>query len=154
MDTIGKTHPMPHFFHDIETLNLHGTFSASDTYTAKRRRIQRSVLVDTQVCNTHCWGEDSVCTVPSADFGCSGLPCTDMSRAGRQLKRHGLTNSVYMTHGKFVETKRVPLFIIECTPESWLYSWFKCFLIWKNVAKFILLQSLFAPYLLLFPLQL
>ena len=54
--------------------------------------------------------------VPSADFGVSGLPCTDMSIRGKRLKRDGPSNSVFMTHAKYVESHKVPLFVIECTP--------------------------------------
>ena len=111
---------MPHFFNDILSLNCTGTFRDKDSYQTKRRKICRSVLLPTQLCNTHSHtdSESDWCTVPSPDYGCSGLPCTDMSRAGRQLKKHGPTNSVYMTHGKYVETKEVPIFTVECTPES------------------------------------
>ena len=122
MQTVGKDHPMPHFFGDILELNGNCTFNLHDSYKTKKRKICRSILVDDQLCNTHSHGEDpsSFCRVPYADYGCSGLPCTDMSRAGHQMKRHGPTNSIYMTHGKYTETKRVPLFTIECTPETQL----------------------------------
>ena len=63
------------------------------------------------------WEHDS-CVVPGADFGCSGLPCTHMSRAGKRLKREGPRPAVYLTHGKYVETKKVPISIVECTPET------------------------------------
>lgn len=108
---------MPHFFTDILTLVKPGTFTQTDSYVGKRRKIHRSVLVDAQDCKTHSCSDSEVCRVPDPDFGCSGLPCTDMSRAGKQLKRDGPTNSVYMAHGKFCETKKAPLILIECTPE-------------------------------------
>ena len=111
---------MPHFFNDILSLNCSGIFRSTDSYKVKRRKIQKSVLLPTQLCNTHSHTdlESEWCTVPSPDYGCSGLPCTDMSRAGYGMKKHGPTNSVYMTHGKFVERKKVPIFTVECTPES------------------------------------
>ena len=122
METVDKDHDMPHFFNDILSLNCSGTFRDKDSYQTKRRKICGSVLLPTQLCNTHSHtdSESDWCMVPSPDYGCSGLPCTDMSRAGRQLKKHGPTNSVYMTHGKYVENKKVPIFTVECTPESWL----------------------------------
>lgn len=116
-----RFHPMPHFFGDILGLIEHGTFSEHDSYRRKRRKIQRSILVDAQVRKTHSHSDSwqDLCSVPAAvDFGCSGLPCTDMSKAGNQLKRHEVTNTVYMAHGKYCESHRVPLVIIECTPES------------------------------------
>ena len=60
------------------------------------------------------------CPLPDAHFGCSGLPCTDMSAAGLRQKKEGPTNAVYMSHGRFVEARRVPLFVLECTPVLWL----------------------------------
>ncbi|CAE7209912.1 unnamed protein product [Symbiodinium necroappetens] len=108
--------PKPHLFKDIMSLNgpqevlLAGS---SASYVQKERRILGSCFVERQHCEW-CGGHVSV---PYADFGCSGLPCTDMSRAGLQAKRDGSTNTVYMTHGKFVESKKIPLFVIECTPE-------------------------------------
>ena len=122
METMQKDHAMPHFFNDILDLNLPWSFYASDSYKVKRRKIHRSVLVGSQCCNVHSTSdlEGDKCMVPYADFGVSGLPCTDMSRAGKQLKKHGPTNSIYMTHGKYAETMRVPLLLIECTPEAFL----------------------------------
>ena len=117
-DTTGKDHPMPHFFNDILSLVKPGTFSHTDCYMTKRRKIQRSLLVEAHDCRTHSFRHSEGCQIPEPDFGCSGLPCTDMSRAGNQLKRDGQTNSVYMAHGKYCETKRVPLIVIECTPDS------------------------------------
>ena len=116
--TAGREHAMPHFFNDILALNTAGTFGVMDSYGLKKRKIHRSILVESQMCNTHSHSDLESCEVPHAHFGCSGLPCTDMSRAGKQLKRHGPTNSVYMTHGKYVEHKKVPVFIVECTPDS------------------------------------
>lgn len=120
-DTIGRDHPMPHFFGDILGLNPGGTFNAADSYKIKKQRIKESELMEYQLCNTHSWSdsESEYCCVPGAHFGCSGLPCTDMSRAGKRKKRFGPTNSIYMTHGKYTEAKKVPLFVLECTPELW-----------------------------------
>ena len=119
-ETMNRAHPMPHFFQDIMTLNLPGTFHALDGYSSKRQKISRSVLVADQKCNTHSFLESDSerCVVPGADFGCSGLPCTDMSKAGKRQFRHGPTNGVYMTHGKYVEAKQVPIFVLECTTET------------------------------------
>ena len=133
MDTVQKDHPMPHFFSDILSLNMGGSFHELDSYTKKRRKISRSLLVPEQCCNTHSYSESEYCHVPYAHFGCSGLPCTDMSRAGYQLGRDGPTNVVYITHGKFVERMKVPLLVIECTPESRLsYSYIFGNLHWNS----------------------
>ena len=117
----GTLHPRPHMFMDILELNKPGTFSHQETYEAKRRKIIGSAIMDAAPCAWH-RGRTAGCTVPSADFGVSGLPCTDMSICGNRLKRHGPTNSVYMSHGKYTEKHKVPLFIVECTPASCLMN--------------------------------
>ena len=114
-------HEMPCLFYDILSLNSTGTVDPADSYDRKRRRIQRGLLAPTQLCAAHSWAEggSDCCQVPRADFGCSGLPCTDMSRAGLKQKRDGPTNAVYVTHGKFVCDTGVPLLVLECTPATW-----------------------------------
>lgn len=117
MATAQRDHPMPHFFQDILSLNHDGVLSASHSYSRKRNWVQRSILVIDQMCNTRSITDCDLCPVPYADFGCSGLPCTDMSVAGFQMKRGGPANSVYLTHAKYVESFEVPLFVIDCAPE-------------------------------------
>ncbi|CAE7663119.1 unnamed protein product [Symbiodinium necroappetens] len=104
----------PHLFQDILDLNPPGCLRKVTTYAGKRRAVESSPCVQEVPCL--CCMED-VCRVPGADFGVSGLPCEDMSRAGHQKLRHGKTNSVYMTHGKYTAAHQVPLFVVECTPE-------------------------------------
>ena len=104
----------PHVFADIEALNP-GCYNAWDSYETKKAAILPSWLQQYSPCLACC---DTLCRVPDADFGVSGLPCTDMSRAGLRQMRHGKTNSVYMTHAKFNKRKRTPIFIVECTPET------------------------------------
>ena len=117
-----RLHDTPCLFYDIMGLNLPNTVGMKDSYTAKRRKIKLSPLVRQQVCAVHSWGEHELdcCATPVCHFGCSGLPCTDMSTAGLQRKRHGPTNAVFMTHGKFVCSTGVPLIVVECTPASCL----------------------------------
>lgn len=118
--TMQRYHHMPHFFGDILKLNMPGVFQACDSYRGKRRKIRQSLLVEHQDCKTHSHSSTDTCCVPmDVHFGCSGLPCTDFSRAGKQLRKYGPTNVIYMTHGKYCEASRVPVFIIECTPASW-----------------------------------
>ena len=125
--TAGCSHPKPHLFQDILALNansaaLIGPAAAGLSYAAKRRKIGRSALVEEQPCvwhmghSYHQGGTLRHCCIPYADFSCSGLPCTDMSVAGNRLGQEGPTNSVYVTHGKFLSRKKVPLFVLECTP--------------------------------------
>lgn len=118
--TMQRYHHMPHFFGDILKLNMPGLFQACDSYRGKRRKIRQSLLVEHRDCKTHSHSSTDTCCVPmDVDFGCSGLPCTDFSRAGKQLRKYGPTNVIYMTHGKYCEASSVPVFIIECTPASW-----------------------------------
>ena len=74
------THSIPHFFEDILLLNPPSCFKWRDDYTTKLQDIQNSWQQGSQPCCVH----GCVCEVPRADFAVSGLPCTDMSRAGKQ----------------------------------------------------------------------
>ena len=70
----------------------------------------------------HCFYCNDVCPIPwNPDYGCSGLPCEDMSRAGHQKKREGRTADVWITHGKFCQSQAVKHMTIECTPEAKLF---------------------------------
>ena len=116
---MNKCHPMPHFFGDILALSRRAAVSMDDSYSRKKRMIQRSILVECQDCKTHSYTQGDQCGVPfEIDFGCSGLPCTDFSRAGLQQGRFGPTNSIYMTHGNYMERAAVPVVVIECTLNS------------------------------------
>ena len=118
-EVTGSCHAMPHLFTDILALNCPELqLGPQVSYATKRARILGSHLVDGQSCVTH--PGLGGCEAPYADFGVSGLPCTDMSRAGKRQKRHGPTSSVYITHAKFVSKKKVPLFVLECTPATYL----------------------------------
>ncbi|CAE7576306.1 unnamed protein product [Symbiodinium sp. CCMP2456] len=113
----GCSHPKPHLFHDILSLNsnyaaLLGPAGGGASFVSKKRRICRSVLVEEQPCMWHSEGGLGHCCVPYADFGCSGLPCTDMSVAGKRLGQEGPTSPVYVTHGKFLSRKKIPLFVL------------------------------------------
>ena len=107
----------PHVFCDIEALNPQ-CYSAADSYRKKKKMILGSFMQTSSPC-INCY--DTLCSVPAADFGISGLPCTDMSYAGKRLTRDGVTNSVYMTHAKYNKRNRTPLFVVECTPETGLH---------------------------------
>ena len=118
--TVGKECPLPHLFKDILELNDANAKRVAGVggYLDQKERFLRLPLRATQTCLWHTASDGGPCDceVPGADFGCSGLPCTDMSKAGKRLKREGPSNTIYITHSKYVEAKRVPLFVIECTP--------------------------------------
>ena len=125
--TVGYQHAMPHLFGNILDLNPPGCLSQTWGYDAKRRKIMKTGVACQLDCAAHSVAPEIAseflngCAPPYADFGCSGLPCTDMSRAGKRLRKHGPTNSIYITHAKFVQQKRVPLLVIECTPAACLF---------------------------------
>ena len=68
-----------------------------------------------QFCHTH----KKQCPLfgPSteAQLEVAGLPCWDMSRAGRQMKEEGPTAGVFLCHAKRHAEKRTPMIIIENT---------------------------------------
>lgn len=122
--TCKQDYPRPHLFGDILDLIQPGAFLSEDSYQTKLARIRAANMVMQQTCAHHTFSPNddsqpgSFCDVLGADFGCSGLPCTDMSKAGLKRKRHGPTNSVYISHGKYAEQKKVPVFVVECTPVT------------------------------------
>ena len=77
------------FFNDILSLNCTGTFRDKDSYQTKRRKICRSVLLPTQLCNTHSHtdSESDWCTVLHLIMAVLVYHALNMSRAGRQLKK-------------------------------------------------------------------
>ena len=101
-------------FVDIEALSPSNCYRPGASYKQKKFIIMSSWLQASSPCLSCC---EPLCRVPEADFGISGLPCTDMSAAGLRQKRHGPTNSVYMNHAKYNKKMRTPLFIVECTPD-------------------------------------
>ena len=115
----------PHLFTDMLDMIPAGAFSARDSYAQKLYDVQRCWLQGSQMCHEH----DDLCKIPEADFVVSGLPCTDMSRAGRHLLRHGPTCPVYMVHGKFHTRHRTPLLLMECTQVSGI-QWNKYVSFW------------------------
>ena len=110
---------LPCVFQDAEDINpCFVEADATETYGQKKRRILKSKMMTQGFCSTH----QRMCAWPSAEgdvhFDCSGLPCTDMSRAGKQQKRHGKTASVYVTHAKYCRECKIPLVVIECTTDA------------------------------------
>jgi hypothetical protein len=102
-------------FEDILGLNLPRLYQSTDAYGFKKQRILSTWLQQSQECITH----GDLCALPSSpDYGLSGLPCEDMSRAGLAQKRHGPTAPVYMSHAKFCNQQHVKLATIECTPDT------------------------------------
>lgn len=100
-------------FGDITDLVPNGTYRDHATYSEKLWGLHGCTLAS----RCHCLRHGRVCeSNPKADFDCSGLPCTDASTAGLKRKRAGSTNSVCLTHGRYVTQNKTPLILLECTP--------------------------------------
>ena len=94
------------------------TFIGTSTYSEKLKASLNCRLNKRGYCYTHESCCDNSASMPSFDV--SGLPCPDMSSAGAKLKRAGLTSGCYMAHGRWCRQQRVPLLLLECTPEAHL----------------------------------
>lgn len=105
-------------FGDITDMLPAGSLTGCETYTSKLEAVNRCGPLTRRL---HCARRDAPCNPMKgkhAQFDVSGLPCPDMSRANqKRLKRGGPTNSVYMVHGKWASENRVPLLLVECTPD-------------------------------------
>ncbi|CAJ1422350.1 unnamed protein product [Effrenium voratum] len=96
----GQQHPTPCLFQNILDLNVPGCYKTAHSYRGKKGAIVGSWLQQAADCLAHA----CECPLPQGvDLGVSGLPCTDMSRAGKRKKRFGPTAPVYMTHAKFCQ---------------------------------------------------
>ena len=102
-------------FDDILDLLPYQTIDPTWTYSAKLEAVSKCTLVDRGCCVAH----DAACYVgKEAAFDVSGLPCPDFSTAGNRKMRAGVTNSVYLTHGRYVTAHRTPLLLTECTKDT------------------------------------
>ena len=90
-----------------------------ESYSRKLEATQNSHVVSAMYCVKHF----KMCPTAKAPvFDVSGLPCPDMSTAGKRLRRAGATSEVYIAHGKYVTQNATPLLLVECTKESWLHE--------------------------------
>ena len=102
-------------FEDIVDLIPNGTLGSDWTYSEKLQATLQVPTAERGFCVAH----DCQCAVNKiAVFDVSGLPCPDMSRAGKRRKRAGVTNTVYLAHGRYMTVNRMPLQLTECTPET------------------------------------
>ena len=103
----------PFIFGDIRGLLRGPWYSADMSYSQRLHAGMKAQLVSGMQCRLH----RAECPLPCPIFDVSGLPCPDMSAAGKRLKRAGDTNTVYIAHGRFVTTQRTPLILVECTKD-------------------------------------
>lgn len=112
----GHNRQHPCLFSDALDLIPYGTFNPSWTYSKKLKAVSGAVPAT----RTQCLAHGGVClnSGRDVDFAVSGLPCPDMSAAGLRRKRAGETSNVYLAHGSWTTRNRIPLLLVECTPET------------------------------------
>ena len=103
-------------FGDIEQLLPYGTLMADQRYSQKLKAATGVPVAPRSPCYIH----SGPCEVNKRPiFSVSGLPCPDMSSAGKRRKRAGVTSNVYLCHGRWATENEVPLLLIECTKDRW-----------------------------------
>ncbi|CAJ1404524.1 unnamed protein product [Effrenium voratum] len=112
----GKCCPMPCVFGNLEDCFPERTYEAADPFIVKFRKVDQAPLFRTQHCFTH----DKECALfgaPSAhsDFEVAGLPCWDMSLAGKRLQEEGRTAGAFLAHAKRHVEKETRLIVVENT---------------------------------------
>ena len=119
VETVTSHSQSPCLFGDILGMVPVNVFDVNHGYCGKLKGILNCQLSTLQHCHQH----KSACSPHKrAMFDVTGLPCPDMSRANhKRLKRAGPTNTVYMTHGKWSTVNKIPLLLVECTPDSWMF---------------------------------
>lgn len=147
-DVAGHNSRFPCLFGDALDLIPYKTYDISWSYSQKLSAVNHSHIATTGQCLRHSQG----CSVvkPMATFGVSGLPCPDMSTAGKRRKRAGPTATVYMAHGRYATIHKIPLLLVECTKELWpliyygrnVFFFFSLFLFLWSGLVFVLSQGM------------
>ena len=104
-------------FEDILELLPYKLIDDGATYSKNLSAVQCCCLSQVQCCGVRVGELCSVAT--GSDFCVAGLPCPDMSVAGKQLKRAGPTAKVYMAAGRYNSVHETALLLVECTPDTW-----------------------------------
>lgn len=121
--------PKPCIHGDILESLPPNSFSPSDSFFDRLLAINRAPLKKRQFCYTH----NGLCPILEglqSDMDTSGLPCPDMSKAGKGLREEGLTSSVFIAHAKLHCAKKTPLLVIENVEDIMIITsdhvrWFK-----------------------------
>ena len=107
-------------FGDMMEILPYGTLRHEHVgYSQKLSAVQSLGSNVPNVNTSWCAGHQTYCSLnkgAQAVFSVAGLPCPDMSRAGKKQKRAGPTSVVYMSHGHYHKQNRTPLLLVECTP--------------------------------------
>ena len=105
----------PCLFGDITQLLGEHWFDVGMSYSSKLQAGRQADLSTVRPCAFH--GCDCS-TEKMVTFDVSGLPCPDMSQAGKRRKRARPTNTVYIAHGRWVTERETPLLLVECIKEA------------------------------------
>ena len=115
-DVTGEDHGGCCIFGDITSLLPYGTFTTGDNIYSRRLLASRKASLAQ---NGQCYHHGAACDVQKRPiFTVSGLPCPDMSTAGKRRKRAGVTADVYLAHGRWASMLEVPLILFENTKDG------------------------------------
>lgn len=110
---------MPCVHGNIEEILAPKSFDRSDSFKKKATDIDQAFMCSHQYCFTH----DMLCPIlgpkaKSSDYDISGLPCPDMSKAGKRKREEGVTSGVFACHAKYHVERQTPMLVIENVQEK------------------------------------
>ena len=109
--------PTPCIHGDLTECIPPGSFCPDGSFFERLLAIDRAKILKCQYCYTH-KGKCGLLDGVQSDYDLSGLPCPDMSRAGRELREEGSTSSVFACHAKMHIEKQTALLVIENVRDS------------------------------------
>lgn len=121
-NTTESWHPMPCIHGDLTSILPDHSFDPESSFMTRLYDINRAPLYSHQFCYTH--NRDCALGVLDSDhdnrpdYDFSGLPCPDMSPAGKKKREEGTTSSVFLCHAKYHVAMQTPILIIENVPDS------------------------------------
>ena len=111
----------PCVFGDLLECLPKNSFDKNNTFASKLVSIDRARLMKRQHCFT--CGKDCQLFNPEAEseHETAGLPCVDMSPAGKRLAENGPTAPVFITHGKMHVAKRTRVIVLENVQDRFCF---------------------------------
>lgn len=121
-NTTELIHPKPCIHGDILDMLPPESFNPKSSFMKRLYAIDRAKLNSHQYCFTH----NRQCSLglirndpqETADFDFSGLPCPDMSPAGKNQREEGQTSTVFAVHAKYHIAKQTLMLLIENVPDQ------------------------------------
>ncbi len=118
-EVTGNDYPCPHIFKNMLDLLPPGAFNECDGFVQKRVDVFRAPFILVQACDS-CRQQ---CMVPmdDIDLDCSGLPCTDNSRAKKNILFYeGPTGVLFILWAlRIRRSPKLKMSILENTPDTW-----------------------------------